>query len=151
MNRTKAQQLVGKLVVARTELWGDYVGELVEVVVKRGAPWRGRVKILAVASYPVQGLGDTRKFTSLRYGELKDFGGVNIEPYIGEIPDYASSLSSSLDAAIQHMESIVTRLEQENRADTLLKKWLEELREHKKEVIAWPDLRCVTQVARRKC
>lgn len=105
MIRQEAQKLVGKTVFAWTGLRGCYIGELIEVLPTR--PWRGRVKILAVVEYPVQGLGANRMFRErrpARFGEVWEFGGINIKPHEGEMPDYQASLENALRKKIEIFE-----------------------------------------------
>lgn len=123
MTRQEAQKLIGKTVFAWTGLRGCYIGELIEVLPTR--PWRGKVKILAVVEYPVQGLGANRMFRERRpahFGEVWEFGGINIKPYEGEVPDYQASLETALRQAISRLEGMLRT--------GLMEMWLQALQCH---------------------
>lgn len=128
MTRREAEKLVGKTVFAWTGLRGCYIGELIEVLPTR--PWRGRVKILAVVEYPVQGLGANRimfrERRPARFGEVWEFGGINIKPHEGEVPDYQVSLDAALRQAISKLEGM--------RRTGLMDRWLETLQRHLQEL-----------------
>lgn len=135
MTRDEAEKLIGKTVHCWSALNGCYIGELLEVLPSR--PWRGRVKILAVTEYPVQGLSDFRPGFRARkpagYGEIRDFGGINIKEYCGEVPDYKASLVQVLQTGIERLERNVAYLAETGRRDALLEKWLTVLRERLEE------------------
>lgn len=107
MNRTEAVALIGKPVAAWSGLWGQYIGELVEVT--RDRPWRGRVRIRAVVEYPVQGRAvlamGFRERRPYAEGEVHDFGAVNIRPHGGEIPPYTESLRAALVRSLEQHTS----------------------------------------------
>jgi hypothetical protein len=129
MNKNEALNNIGKHVYVTTDLWGEYIGRLLEVISQPKKPWRGRVEILAVMKYPVKGLGE-RGYLSRKpyqFGEIKEFGGVNIKIYDGTIPDYRSSLNSALSAAIAEITNQIKRAESANYKDSLIYRWLEEL------------------------
>lgn len=129
MTRQEAEKLIGKTVFAWSGLRGCYLGELVEVLPAR--PWRGRVRILAVVEYPVQGLSAVgprqfRERRPARFGEVWEFGGINIKLYEGEIPDYRASLEAALRYEISKLE--------EMERDWLMDRWLETLQRRLKEL-----------------
>lgn len=98
MNKAEAIELIGKPVEAWTAANGVYAGTLVEVVAKKGSPWRGIVKIESVWS-PAQHFerGDVCR-TGKRPGETIEVGGVNIKPIesVGEPVDYLEILERDL-------------------------------------------------------
>ena len=110
MLRKDAEKMIGKVVCCWTGLRGSYVGELIELY---GSPWRGKVKILSVIEYPVQGLSQNRMGFFARkpfnYGEIKDFGNGNIQLYEGVVLPYEKSLLSSLKQKIQSLQEYIKR------------------------------------------
>lgn len=128
MTRREAERHVGKTVFAWSGLRGCYPGELVEVLPTR--PWRGRVKILAVVEYPVQGLSPVRRGfrerRPARFGEVWEFGNSSIYPHEGEVPDYRASLEAALRQAISELEEMART--------ALMDRWLQVLQRRLKEL-----------------
>lgn len=131
MLRKDAEKLVGKNVHCWTGLWGEYIGELVEVY---GSPWRGNVKILEVVKYPVQGLNNIgsgfRERKPFNYEEIKDFGNSSIKPCNEPVNDYDKSLLTVLEEQIRSMESLIETCKKMNKNYGLELKGLETLKKH---------------------
>jgi hypothetical protein len=129
MLKKEAEKFVGKNVSCWTGLNGCYVGELVEVY---GSPWRGKVKILEITSYPVQGMSQFKAGFCYRkpfaYGEIRDFGNSSITLYDKPIRDYKESLIETLAKDIKAMERGIENSKQLNRDVGLEIKWLEEMK-----------------------
>ena len=135
LTRDEAEKLVGKTVHCWSALNGCYVGELLEVVPSR--PWRGRVKILAVTEYPVQGLSDFR--SGFRARKPAGYGGnpgIWLHQHKGA-PRRSAGLQnvsrSGAEKNIQKLEGAISGLARMGRCNPLLKKWLAVLRERLKE------------------
>ncbi len=82
---------------------GSYVGELIEV----RSPQKALIKVLAVLQHPLQGdlhhpyHADAARFfprKALAFGEIALVPLNVLEPYHGEVPDYAKSLQNALDS-----------------------------------------------------
>jgi len=129
MRKSDAEKLIGKPVSCWTALNGCYIGELIEVY---GSPWRGKVKILEVNSYPVQGLSEFAKGIKYRkpykYGDIKDFGNSSIKPYDNPIRDYHLSLIETLKNDITQMETNIEISKQLNSNYGMLIPWLNEMK-----------------------
>lgn len=115
-------------------LWGTYVIEVTEIF---GKPWRLRGKVVAVMSFPVQGMAvNSHRFIARRpfeFGRLVDFGGANVEPYEGEPPDYNASVINSIDQAIKDIKRAVEGAKEFGKDYGWAVRWLEALHQHKKE------------------
>lgn len=111
MNREQAQQLVGKRVSAWTAANGIYTGELVQVISRRGKPWRGRVRIdgvLEPACVFERGRAGRRGF---RPGAEIEVGGSSIQPHDAAGGSYLEALQR---AERKTREMIEKRLDDRN-------------------------------------
>jgi hypothetical protein len=132
MLRKEAENLIDKNVYCWTALWGSYAGEVVEIY---GSPWRARVKILEVVSYPVQGIGAyVREFFARKpfeYGTIKDFGGANIKPLDENetIKDYSTSSLIALRNEIDLLNGVIEFSKRCNKPYGIETKALEILKE----------------------
>lgn len=110
MDRKQAEELIQKPVEAWTDLWGEYIGILENIIKPAGSPWRGEVRIKSIMRYPAQEArhGAFRERYPFKFDELKEFGGVNIKPFNGQIIDYTISRTNALEYQIQIFESIVS-------------------------------------------
>lgn len=135
MLKAEAKKLEGTLVEAWTTAWGEYVGKLVEVTSDR--PWRGKVEIQYIKTYPISGLskpgGNWVNRHPFYEGRVIDIGGVNIKPWQGDLPsDYDTSLVQALETEISKYEHYIADPLCRDRG--LLRKALDGLYEHRKEL-----------------
>jgi len=137
MKRAEAEKLIGKNVICWTGLRGSYIGELLEVF---NSPWRGNVKILAINTYPTQGLSSERTGFMARkpfnYGEIRDFGGVNITSYDGPVNDYTKSLTEALQNEIKNMRKYIENAQNSKHSFNIEKRALEVLEKELQKQIA---------------
>ncbi|WP_088102143.1 DUF2777 family protein [Halalkalibacter urbisdiaboli] len=52
MDRKQAQSVIGQKILIEEGLDGSYVGELLEVIAEPRKPWRGKVRVIAVITFP---------------------------------------------------------------------------------------------------
>ncbi|TAL72869.1 MAG: hypothetical protein EPN79_02175 [Burkholderiaceae bacterium] len=99
MNKTEAQEFLGRMVSAWTAANGTYVGTLIEVVAAKGRPWRGRVRITGVLTiachWEIGCSGPIRK--GFRPDDEIEVGGLNIKPCEHEGTTYLAALEASND------------------------------------------------------
>lgn len=105
----RGQAYVGQIARCDSIMHGSYIGELVEIIGRPRSPWRGRVRIRAVVTFPEcygyygYHLIKRRPF---EYGSVHEFGGKYIEAYDDPVPDYRESLLNALDRAIEESERV---------------------------------------------
>lgn len=106
----KREAYIGQIVFCKTAMNGDYIGELVEIVQEGRKPWRGRIRILAVAKFP-QPMGSygyhAVKRRPYEENSIHEFGGKNIHPYTDPIPNYHDSLIKALDKKIETVKTLI--------------------------------------------
>ena len=137
MKRQEAERFIGKTVACWTALRGSYIGTLIEITNHR--PWRGKVRILAITEYPVQGLSNYSAGFKMRkpagFGDVWEFGNSSIVPYDGDVPDYRESLVCALRKSINKLEIAIALGNKIGKKDVLLERWLDVLRERLQELL----------------
>ncbi|WP_157800992.1 DUF2777 family protein [Bacillus solitudinis] len=107
MDRKQAQNVIGQLILLDEGSEGRYIGELLEVVTEPRKPWRGKVKIKALQSFPDSLREEDRvviRDPLYLENQLVECSGSKLTPYESEeCPSYSASLLVSVDRRTQQL------------------------------------------------
>ncbi len=109
MDRKRAQSQIGKDVIVDEQSQGQYVGELLEVIAEPKKPWRGLIKIKAVASLPRQDFDTNDEFKVIKpiysLGHIEEFPSTKIKDIsIESFDNYQDSLVLAVTKEIETLQ-----------------------------------------------